>query len=45
VEAKPLSADALERPERGGRLLGYAAVPEPEIDRATIRLARALGGS
>jgi hypothetical protein len=44
VEAKPLSADALERPERGG-LLGYAAVPEPEIDRATVRLARALGGS
>jgi hypothetical protein len=43
VEAKPLSADALERPERGG--LGYAAVPEPEIDRATVRLARALGGS
>jgi SAM-dependent methyltransferase len=41
----PLSADALERPERGGLLLGYAAVPEPEIDRATVRLARALGGS
>jgi hypothetical protein len=26
----------------GGLLLGYAAVPEPEIDQATARLARAL---
>jgi DNA-binding transcriptional MocR family regulator len=29
-------------PERQGLLLGYAAVPEPEIDRAARRLARAL---
>jgi GntR family transcriptional regulator/MocR family aminotransferase len=44
VEAQALSDHALERPERGGLLLGYAAVPEPEIDRATVRLARALAG-
>jgi GntR family transcriptional regulator / MocR family aminotransferase len=45
VEAQALSDHALERPERGGLLLGYAAVPEPEIDRATVRLARALAGA
>jgi GntR family transcriptional regulator/MocR family aminotransferase len=44
VEAQALSDHALERPGRGGLLLGYAAVPEPEIDRATARLARALAG-
>lgn len=45
VEAQALSDHALERPVRGGLLLGYAAVPEPEIDQATLRLARALAGA
>jgi GntR family transcriptional regulator / MocR family aminotransferase len=45
VEAQALSDHALERPERGGLLLGYAAVPEPEIDRASVRLARALASA
>jgi GntR family transcriptional regulator/MocR family aminotransferase len=44
VEAQALSDHALERPERGGLLLGYAAVPEPETDRAVARLGRALAG-
>jgi GntR family transcriptional regulator/MocR family aminotransferase len=42
VEAQPLSAHALRPPARGGLLLGYAAVPEPEIERAAGRLAAAL---
>jgi GntR family transcriptional regulator / MocR family aminotransferase len=42
VEAQPLSAHALQPPVRGGLLLGYAAVPEPEIERAAARLAVAL---
>jgi GntR family transcriptional regulator/MocR family aminotransferase len=42
VEAQPLSAHALRPPVRGGLLLGYAAVPEPEIERAAGRLAAAL---
>jgi GntR family transcriptional regulator/MocR family aminotransferase len=45
VEAQALSDHALERPERGGLLLGYAAVPEPEVDQAVARLARALTGA
>ena len=45
VEAQALSDHALERPECGGLLLGYAAVPEPEVDQAVARLARALTGA
>jgi GntR family transcriptional regulator/MocR family aminotransferase len=45
VEAQPLSAHALRPPVRGGLLLGYAAVPEPEIERAAGRLAAALGAA
>ena len=42
VAAPALSAYYQGVPERQGLLLGYAAVPEPEIDRAARQLARAL---
>jgi GntR family transcriptional regulator/MocR family aminotransferase len=42
VQAQPLSAHALQPPGRGGLLLGYAAVPEPEIEQGARRLAQAL---
>ena len=42
VAAPALSAYYQGVPGREGLLLGYAAVPEPEIDRAARRLARAL---
>jgi GntR family transcriptional regulator / MocR family aminotransferase len=42
VQAQPLSAHALQPPGRGGLLLGYAAVPEPEIEQGARRLAEAL---
>jgi GntR family transcriptional regulator/MocR family aminotransferase len=42
VAAPALSAYYQGPPARAGLLLGYAAVPEPEIDRAAQRLAQAL---
>jgi GntR family transcriptional regulator / MocR family aminotransferase len=42
VQAQPLSAHALQPPSRGGLLLGYAAVPQPEIEQGVRRLAEAL---
>jgi GntR family transcriptional regulator/MocR family aminotransferase len=42
VAAPALSAYYQGTPDRQGLLLGYAAVPEPEIDRGAQRLARAL---
>jgi GntR family transcriptional regulator/MocR family aminotransferase len=44
VQAQPLSAHALQPPSRGGLLLGYAAVPQAEIEQGARRLAEALGG-
>jgi DNA-binding transcriptional MocR family regulator len=40
--APPLSRYYAGRPRRQGLLLGYAAVPEAEIDRKVRRLAEAL---
>ncbi len=42
IAAPALSAYYQGPPDRQGLLLGYAAVPEPEIDRAAQRLAKAL---
>ena len=42
VQAQPLSAHALQPPSRGGLLLGYAAVPQPEIEQGVRRLTEAL---
>jgi GntR family transcriptional regulator / MocR family aminotransferase len=42
VQAQPLSAHALQPLSRGGLLLGYAAVPQPEIEQGARRLAEAL---
>jgi GntR family transcriptional regulator / MocR family aminotransferase len=42
VQAQPLSAHALQPPSKGGLLLGYAAVPQPEIEQGARRLAEAL---
>ena len=42
VAVRPLSAHYLERPARSGLLLGYAGVPEREIDRGAELLAGAL---
>jgi GntR family transcriptional regulator / MocR family aminotransferase len=42
IQAQPLSAHALQPPSRGGLLLGYAAVPEPEIEQAVRHLAEVL---
>jgi GntR family transcriptional regulator/MocR family aminotransferase len=44
VVATPLSAYFSGAPTRQGLLLGYAAVPEGEIDHAAATLARALAG-
>ena len=38
----PLADYFLERPGRQGLLLGYAAVPEDDIDRQARRLGEAL---
>jgi GntR family transcriptional regulator/MocR family aminotransferase len=45
VQAQPLSAHALQPLSRGGLLLGYAAVAQPEIEQGARRLAAALGRS
>jgi len=45
VEAQAVSGHALRLPGRAGLLLGYAAVPGPEIDEGARRLAAALGPS
>lgn len=42
IAAPPLSAYHLGPPDRQGLLLGYAAVPEAEIDSAAAGLAQAL---
>jgi GntR family transcriptional regulator/MocR family aminotransferase len=42
VQAQPLSAHALQPLSRGGLLLGYAAVPQPEIEQGARRLVEAL---
>jgi GntR family transcriptional regulator/MocR family aminotransferase len=42
VEAPPLSSYSLEPLRRGGLLLGYTAVGEPEIREGVRRLAKAL---
>jgi len=44
VTLAALSAYFLDLPTRQGLLLGYAGVPEPEIEAAVERLAGALGG-
>ncbi|MGH7806083.1 MAG: PLP-dependent aminotransferase family protein [Candidatus Binatia bacterium] len=42
VVVRTFSSHCLERPKRGGLLLGYAGVPEPEIEPAVAKLAQAL---
>src|SRR5215470_18260276 len=42
VIARPISTQFLQRPTRRALLLGYAGVPEREIDRGVEQLARVL---
>ncbi|MCB1885410.1 MAG: PLP-dependent aminotransferase family protein [Geminicoccaceae bacterium] len=44
VEAPPLSAFYRAHPPRSGLLLGYAGVPEPQVDAALAKLGRAIEG-
>jgi GntR family transcriptional regulator/MocR family aminotransferase len=44
VRVVPVTRYAIEPPERGALLLGYAAVSIPAIHRGVERLAAALGG-
>jgi GntR family transcriptional regulator / MocR family aminotransferase len=43
IAVSPLSDYFTGPPDRHGLLLGYAAVPEDEIERGAARLAEALG--
>jgi len=42
IVVRPLSVHYLDRPKRSGLLLGYAGVPEREIDRGIEQLANVL---
>lgn len=45
IAVSPLSDYFMEKPDKQGLLLGYAAVPEDEIELGARRLAKALGAT